>query len=328
MVNLDKTLTEHSHNMKKVSNDFKIKNARFKSAIKDNLELLIFTVPAVISLILFNYLPMLGFVMAFKDYRFSRGIYNSEWNGLKNFEFFFKSQDAWIVTRNTIAYNSLFIVLGIIFSVFMALLLYEITNKLATKIYQTIMILPYFLSWVIVSYISYMLLNPELGVINKILQSLSIKPVQWYADTTYWPLILTVFYIWKSVGMSCIIYYAALMGIDHSLYEAARMDGASHTKQILYISIPCIMPVILIMFILSVGGILGGDFGLFYQITRDSGTLYPVTDIIPTYVFRALKNGGYAVGTAVSLFQSVVGFILVIAANFVVKKIDPEKPLF
>ncbi len=317
-----------------ISSDFNIANIiskkklRLKTTTKDNFELFLFTLPVIISLILFNYVPMFGVVMAFKDFRFNKGIWGSNWNGFKNFEFFFRSQDAWRVTRNTVGYNSAFIVIGIICSVIVALLLYEVTSRLATKTYQTIMILPHFMSWVIVSYISYMLLNPELGLINKILQSINLKPIQWYADTTYWPVILTTFNVWKTVGMGSVMYYAALMGIDASLFEAAKIDGANRFKQIIHISIPSITPIIIILFILSVGNIMGGDFGLFYQITRDSGTLYPVTDIIPTYVFRTLQGGSYAVGSAVGLFQSIINLALVVSANSIVRKVQSESSLF
>ena len=299
-----------------------------KRKILDNLELFVLTLPALLSLLIFHYWPLAGSVMAFKDYKYSKGIFGSKWIGFKNFEYFFTSQDAFRVTRNTVLYNAAFIVIGISCAVIVALLLYEVINRAAIKFYQTVMILPRFLSWVIVSYIVYVLLNPISGVFNQILEAMGKEGIQWYGTLEPWPYILVFANLWKHIGLDSIIYYAALIGIDREQYEAAEIDGASRLKQVFSISIPSILPVILIIFILQVGSIFGGDFGLFYQISRNIGTLYPVTDIIPTYVFRGLQGGEYAVSTAVSLFQSVVGLILVLVTNWIIKKIDPEKAMF
>ena len=296
--------------------------------IRDNFELFVFTLPAIISLAIFHYWPLAGNIMAFKDYKYAKGIFGSDWNGLKNFEYFFTSQDAVRITRNTILYNGAFIVVGIACAVIVALLLYQITTRGAIKLYQTVMILPRFLSWVIVSYIVYILLNPTSGVLNGILNALGKSGVQWYGTTKPWPYILIFSNLWKHVGLDSIIYYSALLGIDEEQFEAAEVDGASKFVQMVRIAVPSILPVIVIMFILQIGSIFGGDFGLFYQIPRNIGTLYPVTDVIPTYVFRGLQGGDYATSTAVGLFQSAVGFALVIITNIIVKKIDPDKAIF
>ncbi len=296
--------------------------------LRDNFELFILTLPAILSLLIFHYWPLAGNVMAFKDYKYAQGIFGSEWIGLKNFEYFFTSQDAMRVTRNTVLYNAAFIVVGILCAVIVALLLYQISSRGAIKAYQTIMILPRFLSWVIVSYIVYILLNPTSGIFNSILKMFGKEGIQWYGTTKPWPFILVFTNLWKHIGLDTIIYYSALLGIDQEQFEAAEVDGASKFKQMTKIAIPSILPVIVIMFILNVGSIFGGDFGLFYQIPRNIGTLYPVTDVIPTYVFRGLQGGDYAASTAVGLFQSAVGFVLVLVTNAIVRKIEPEKAMF
>ena len=296
--------------------------------LRDNFELFILTLPAILLLLIFHYWPLAGNVMAFKDYKYAQGIFGSEWIGLKNFEYFFTSQDAMRVTRNTVLYNAAFIVVGILCAVIVALLLYQISSRGAIKAYQTIMILPRFLSWVIVSYIVYILLNPTSGIFNSILKMFGREGIQWYGTTKPWPFILVFTNLWKHIGLDTIIYYSALLGIDQEQFEAAEVDGASKFKQMTKIAIPSILPVIVIMFILNVGSIFGGDFGLFYQIPRNIGTLYPVTDVIPTYVFRGLQGGDYAASTAVGLFQSAVGFVLVLVTNAIVRKIEPEKAMF
>lgn len=322
------SLTQVTEN-KKVNKNFilkrKLKNTWFSL---EQIELSIFIIPAVLCFLLFNYLPMFGVIVAFKDYTYGGGILGSSWIGFKNFDFFFKSVDAWRITRNTIGYNAIFIVVNIISAVTVALLLYEIKKRSLIKIFQTAMILPRFLSWVIVGYISYIYLNPVSGVINNILVSMGFEAIDWYSDVKYWPFILVFFEIWKSVGMSSVFYYAALIGIDPELYEAAKMDGANKLQQTMKISIPSITPVITILFILAVGNIFRGDFGLFYQIPRNIGLLYPVTDVIDTYIYRGLRQGDVGVPAAVGLFQSFVGMIMIIFTNKIVKKINPENSLF
>ena len=304
------------------------KNRKKIAKLRDNFELFILTLPAIISLLIFHYWPLAGNVMAFKDYKYVDGIFGSEWIGFKNFEYFFTSQDAVRITRNTVLYNATFMIVGITCAVIVAVLLYQISTRGAIKTYQTIMILPRFLSWVIVSYIVYILLNPTSGVFNSILKLFGKESVQWYGTTRPWPIILVFTDLWKHVGLDSIMYYSALLGIDQEQFEAAEVDGATKFQQMTKIAIPSILPIIIIMFILKVGQIFGGDFGLFYQIPRNIGTLYPVTDVIPTYVYRGLQGGDYAVSTAVGLFQSAVGFILVMVTNAIVRKIDPEQAMF
>ncbi len=304
------------------------KKSRLKD-FRDNAELSVLLVPGIILLTVFAYIPMFGIIIAFKDYRNNLGIFGSKWVGLENFKFFFTSQDAWRIGRNTVGYGLLFIVVGIISAVFVAILLYEIKNRIALKFYQTSMILPHFLSWVIVGYITYILLEPNMGVLNRMIKALGGEGLQWYSEPKYWVFILPIVNLWKNIGLKCIMYYAALMGIDEQLFEAAEIDGASRFKQIIYITIPSLVPLMTILTILDVGHIIKGDFGLFYTIPRDVGLLYPTTDIIDTYVYRGLRTGDdIGITTAVGLFQSVVGLIMVVGTNLIVKKISPENSLF
>lgn len=293
--------------------------------------LLMISVP-ILLLIVFKYIPMTGIIIAFKKYRFSDGIFGSEWVGLSNFSTFLRSRDLWVLLRNTIGYNVLFIISSLIASVFVALLLYELKSRTATKIYQTIMITPHFVSMIIVGYIAYAFLNPSSGIINSILLSVGLKPVEWYSETAVWPFILSLTNIWKGVGMSSVIYYAALMGIDSSIFEAAEIDGANKIQKYRYVLIPCLVPTIVILLVLNVGSILGGDFGLFYYVTRDVGALRQATDIINTYTMRLFRgtdvNVNYSLSTAISLIQSLVGIGLVIVTNKISKTLDEDLGLF
>ncbi|ALS29070.1 sugar ABC transporter permease [Paenibacillus sp. 32O-W] len=307
---------------------------RWLRTVNRNMALLIMVLPGAVWFLLFCYLPMPGVVLAFKNYRFSRdgflaGIIQSEWVGFKNFEYLFKTEDAYIIVRNTVLYNAVFIVLGTALSVFVAILIHEIANKKLAKIYQTGMFLPHFLSWVIVSYFVFSFLSVDKGVLNQLLRYFGADPVYWYSETKYWPFILVIVYLWKSVGYGSVIYLAAIVGIDKSYYEAAMIDGANKWQQICRITVPMIMPVIIIMFILAIGGIFRADFGLFYQVPRDTGALYPVTNVIDTFVYRGLKvTGDIGMSTAAGLYQAVVGFVLVITTNFIVRKINKEQALF
>ena len=304
------------------------KKTRWKD-FRDNAELSALMIPGIVLLLVFAYVPMLGIIIAFKDYRNNLGIFKSKWVGFQNFKFFFESQDAWRIGRNTVGYGILFIVIGLIAAVTIAILLYEVRSRKALKFYQTSMILPHFLSWVIVGYITYILLEPSMGILNKIIRFFGGEGLQWYSEPKYWVFILSIINVWKTVGLKSIMYYAALMGIDEQLFEAAQIDGAGRFKQILYITIPSLVPLMVTLTILDVGHIIKGDFGLFYTIPRDVGLLYPTTDIIDTYVYRGLRTGSdIGITTAVGLFQSAVGLVMVIATNLVVKKISPENSLF
>ena len=297
---------------------------------KRYLPIYLIALPGLIYLFCNNYLPMFGIVIAFKDLNFSKGIFGSDWAGLDNFQFLFRSDTAWVIIRNTILYNVAFIILGTIISVAFAVFLNEIRSKFASRTYQTLILLPYLIGWVIVSYLVYAFLSADTGLFNKsILEPLGLDPVNWYSDTRYWPFIITFVYIWKSCGYSMIIYFASIVGISQDYYEAARIDGATKWQQIKNITLPLLKPTVITMFILSVGRIFNSDFGLFYQVPRNSGVLYPVTQTIDVYVYNALmQNSDYGMSSAASVFQSIVGFVLVIVANLIIRKTNKESALF
>ena len=313
----------------KVSVGKKQHSSMRKNTIRETIELSLLALPGFLHTLIVCYLPMLGVVIAFKKFNPHLGIFGSEWVGFDNFMFFFKSNDFIRIMRNTIGYSALFLFLDNFAKMAMAILLYNVTKRWTLKIYQTIMILPNFMSMVLVAFIVYALLNPVSGIFNSIIAKIGGEGIDWYSKPEYWPFILATVHLWKSVGMGCIIYYAALMGIDESLFEAARVDGAKLRHEIRYIIIPELMSLLAIQLILGVGGLIGGDFGLFYQVPMDVGVLYSTTDIINTYTFRALQQATNMGRTAaVGLFQSVVGMILVVGTNLVVRKISPEKSLF
>ncbi len=309
-----------------------------KSAVKQGLNMamksrqrnmLILAALPIIQIFIFAYLPMFGLVIAFKDYRFDTGIWGSKWVGLDNFKFFLTSKEFTSIAWNTIFLNFLFIIVGMIAAIFVAVLLFELVGRANTKIYQTVMITPNFLSWVIVGYMAYAFLNPEAGFINGMLQKFGLQKVNWYSEPGYWPVILTIVSVWKGVGMNSVYYYANLMGIDSSLFEAAEIDGASKLQKTRYITVPCLKKLAIMLFIMSVGGIFRSDFGLFYQVTRDVGTLYKTTDVMDTYIFRALKTvGDMSMSSAAGFLQSIVGFITVIITNAVVKRLDEDCAMF
>ena len=295
----------------------------------NKLQLLSMLAIPMLLVFVFNYIPMFGLIIAFKDYRFDTGIWGSAWNGLKNFRMFFMSPDFVRVAWNTVFLNFIFIFIGMACAVFMAIVLYQIRSRIAVKTYETLLITPHFLSWVVVGYITYALLNPDFGFLNSIIEKFGGEPVQWYSRPELWPGILTIVSIWKHVGMDLVIYYAALMGIDQSLFEAAKIDGASSAKCIRHIMIPSLVPLIIIMGILKIGNIFRGDFGMFYQITRDLGVLYETTDVMDTYIFRMLRvNGNVSISSAAGFLQSIVGFITVVITNAVVKRINPDYALY
>lgn len=300
----------------------------------NNKELILLTLPGTIWYIIFCYLPMFGIIIAFKKFRISNkgfiySLFKSKWVGFKNFEFLFKSNDAWIITRNTVLYNICFIILGIIIPVTFAIILSEMTNKKTAKLYQTLMFLPYFLSWVIVSYCAFAFLSADKGFFNHILIKYGKEPISWYSQKNVWPFIIIFMSQWKGVGYGTVVYLAAIAGIDKTYYEAAVIDGATKFEQIKYITLPLLKPIITILFIMSLGGMFRSDFGLFYQLPKNSGPLYPVTNVIDTYVYRGLMNlGEIGMSSAAGLYQSVVGLILILISNYIVKKIDSENSLF
>lgn len=302
---------------------------RYIGKHKETVELTAIIAPYVILLLVFCYLPMVGSVIAFKNYNPNLGILKSEWVGFDNFKFFFTSIDAGRILRNTILYGITFQLVGVVLQLALAILLYNVNSKKALKYYQTSIILPNFLSWVLVAFIVYAILSPMSGYLNKLLAIFGIEGKDWYSEAKYWPFILTIAENWKHVGMNALMYYAALMGIDEVLFEAAKLDGANKRQIIRYIMIPELSSIISILLILGVGTLVQGDFGLFYQIPMNIGSLYPVTDVISTYVFRGISQTG-AMGqtAAVGLFQSVTTLILTIIANETVKRINPDSRMF
>lgn len=286
--------------------------------------------PGLFYLLLNNYLPIFGIMLAFKDINFQRGILGSDWCGFRNFKFLFLTKDAWIIARNTILYNVAFYIVGTVMAVMLAVFLNEVRNKHAKKTYQTLVLLPYLLSWVVVGYLGYVFFATEVGFLNtSILEPLGKDAVRWYQEKKYWPFILVFFSVWKSVGYNMIIYYSSIVGISQEYYEAAKLDGASWRKQVTMITLPLLKPTVLTMLILSVGQIFRSDFGLFYQIPRNSGTLYSVTRTIDVYVYQALmQNGDFGMSAAASVYQSVVCFVTILVANAVIKKYQRESALF
>jgi ABC-type polysaccharide transport system, permease component len=296
---------------------------------KDNLQLLLLALPAILLLFVFSYLPMGGIIIAFKKFRVDLGIFKSPWVGFKNFEFFFSSSDAWRSIRNTLVMNFLFIVVGTVFAVGFALLIFNIRSKRLVKTYQTVAIFPSFLSWVVVGYITYALLEPNGGLINQFLAVFGIDTVNWYSDASKWPAILLITNLWFATGNQSLFYFAALMGIEKDYFEAASLDGASKWQEIKYIILPFLTPLITIMTILAIGRIFRANFDMFFVIPRNVGGLYATTDVIDTYVYRSLiKIGDVGMSAAVGLFQSVVGFVLILATNIIVNKVEPENSLF
>jgi putative aldouronate transport system permease protein len=298
--------------------------------IKKDRYLLLMLLPGIVYLLVNNYLPMFGIVIAFKQINYIDGIWGSPWVGLKNFEFLFGTSDAWLITRNTVLYNIVFIFTTLIVAVGFAIMLNELKNRLASRFYQSVMFLPFFLSMIIVGYLGFSLLSQEYGFINNtILEPMGLDAINWYSEPKYWPLILTTVQLWKGVGYSCVIYLAAIIGIDQEYYEAATIDGATKWQQITRITIPLIMPIIVILTLLDIGRIMNADFGLFYQVPLDSGALYSTTNVIDTYVYRALlRLGDIGMSSAAGLYQAVVGFVLVLTSNWVVRKINKENALF
>lgn len=305
------------------------KKIRKRKNWKENVQLLSLAMPTILLLGVFAYWPMFGVVLAFKDYKVPKGIWGSPWVGFKNFEFFLKSQDAWRVTRNTLGLNLMFIVVGIVCGVVFALIMFEVKRARQVKIYQTVSIIPSFLSWVAVGYIVYALLDPTKGVVNQVIEFFGGTQIAWYSEPKYWPVILLITKTWQSVGLGSIIYYAALMGVDSELYEAAEIDGAGKLQKTWFVSLPQIVPIIIIMGILDIGKIFRADFGLFYNVTRDVGALYSTTDVIDTYVFRSLMSqGNIGMSSAVGLFQSIICFVTLMLTNAIVRRVSPENSLF
>ncbi len=289
------------------------------------------SIPGMAWFILICYVPMFGIVIAFKDYKFSQGIWGSEWIGFKNFEYLFKTSDAWLITRNTIVYNVFFIILGMATAVLFAIMFDALGKRKINRINQTVVLFPHFISWVVGSYFVFTLLSADMGVINKLLGVFGIEPINWYSEPKYWPFILPVCYLWKHVGYSSVIYYSNIRGFDTEYYEAARIDGATWGQCTRYITLPLLIPILTIMFIINIGGVMHSDFGLFYLVPKNSGMLYATTATIDTYVYNGITSSGggnFGATSAVAFYQSIIGFLLVITSNAIVKKVSPDNAMF
>ena len=307
-----------------------VKKGKKKNVLKEYWPLYLMMLPALLYLLIKNYIPMAGMVIAFKKLNFAKGIWASPWAGLKNFKFLFASKDAWIITRNTLLYNVAFILVNMVVGIAIAILITEIRNTKLKKIYQSAILLPFLMSMVILSYIVYALLSAENGLVNNsILPLFHIDPIQWYQKPKYWPAVLIIANCWKGVGYGCLIYIASLIGIDPSFYEAARLDGASKWQEITKITLPSLVPTIITLLLLSIGRIFYSDFGLFYQVPMNSGVLFPTTNVIDTYVYRALiEQGNISMSSAAGVYQSLVGFCVVMLSNWIVRRVDKDQALF
>ena len=307
-----------------------VKKGKKKNALKEYWPLYLMMLPALLYLLINNYIPMAGMVIAFKKLNFAKGIWASPWAGIKNFKFLFASRDAWVITRNTLLYNVAFILVNMVVGIAIAILITEVRNTKLKKVYQSAILLPFLMSMVILSYIVYALLSAENGLVNNsILPLFHIDSIQWYQEPKYWPVILIIANCWKGVGYGCLIYIASLIGIDPSFYEAARLDGASKWQEITKITLPSLVPTIITLLLLSIGRIFYSDFGLFYQVPMNSGVLFPTTNVIDTYVYRALiEQGNISMSSAAGVYQSLVGFCVVMLSNWIVRKVDKDQALF
>ena len=297
---------------------------------REDLPLYIMALPTIIFLLMFCYAPMFGLVMAFQDFKVDKGFFGSQFVGLNNFKFLFSSTDAWVITRNTVCYNLVFIVVNTSLAIVMSLMLSELHSSKLAKTLQTVYMLPYFLAWTVVAIVLSGFLDRGYGLVNKIIQALGGKgKTDWYKERELWPWLFVFLNAWKGVGYSTVLYLAVISGISNDYYEAAVLDGASKLQQARYITLPHLRTVMCITLIMSLGSIFRGDFGLFYSVTKDNGRLYPVSDVIDTYIYRSLTTMSNAGMTAAAgFYQSVVGFITLITANWVVTKIDSDSAMF
>lgn len=286
-------------------------------------------IPFTLMIIVFNYLPMSGLIIAFKNYRFDLGVFGSHWHGLENFRYLFSSGTGWNITKNTVLYNLLNLVTSQGLAIVAAILISELTNRVFKRLTQSVIFLPYFISWVIVGTFVFNIFNYETGLMNNLLAKLGMEKVNVYAMPGIWPVIICVFNAWKWVGYNSIIYIASISGVDAECYEAADIDGANIFQRIWHITLPAIRPTVITMILLQVGRILRGDFEMFYQIVGNNGQLYDATDVIDTYVFRSLlTNANLGMTAAATFYQSVLCFAIIMLVNFIVKKIEPEYALF
>lgn len=306
-----------------------IASTKNRKNLKHYIPLYLMMLPGLTYLFINNYIPMAGIIIAFKKINYRIGILKSPFVGLDNFEYLFKTKDAWVITRNTIGYNGTFIIVGTMVAITVAILLNEISNRKLQSAYQSMILLPYLVSIVVVSYLVYAFLSADVGLLNGIREGMGLPPITWYTSSKYWPYILVIVQIWKTFGYSTIIYYATLVGIDRTYYEAAVVDGASRWHQIRFITLPLLKPTVITLVLLQIGRIFYSDFGLFYQVPMNSGPLYSVTNTIDTYVYRGLlQSNNIGMASAAGVYQSLVGFTLVFLANYIVTKLSKENALF
>ena len=309
--------------------DLRSKNRGFFYEIYKNKVLYLMFLPVAIYFLIFAYLPMGGIILAFKEFSIKDGILFSPWNGVENFRFFFLSGKAWLVTKNTIIYNLVFLTCYTVFSIATAIMISEITNKWFKKIAQSFMFLPYFISWVVVAAFIYNFFNYDYGLVNTIIKNLGGQPIDIYVEPKNWLIILPVLYVWKWVGFGSVLYLAAIMGIDQECYEAATIDGASMFQKIRKITLPLLKPTIIVLILMGVGKILRGEFDMFYNIIGNNGILMDATDIIDTLVFRSLMGTqDFGMASAAGFYQSVLCFVIILIVNGVVRKIDHDNALF
>lgn len=285
--------------------------------------------PAAVVVILMCYIPMAGIVLAFKEYNYHDGIFGSPWVGFENFQYFFKSGKAWLTTRNTILYNIAFLCVNTFLQIACAIMLSELAGKVFKRITQSVMFLPYFISWVVVGAFIYNLFNYEFGAVNAFLKGMGLTPVDVYSNKNAWPVILIIVSAFKNVGYGTVMYLASIVNIDGEMFEAADLDGATMWQKIRYITLPCIRPTVVILFLLAIGTIMKGDFQMFWQVTGNNPMVLDVTDVIDTYVTRSLLTlQEFGMTSAAGLYQSGVSFVLVLIANYIVKKVEPDYALF
>ena len=301
----------------------------FLAEFKKNKPLFVMILPAVVLIIVMAYLPMSGLILAFKNYRFDLGVFGSDWNGIENFRYLFESGTGWLITKNTIVYNLVNLITSQLLAIIIAIFISEINKKFFKKISQSLIFLPYFISWVIVGTFVFAIFNYETGLLNSIIKALGGDPVNVYEMPGIWPVIIACFNSWKWCGYNSVIYIAAIVGVDAEIYEAASVDGANIFQRIRNITLPSIRATIITMLLLNVGRILRGDFEMFYQIVGQNGQLFNATDVIDTYVFRSLlQNSNLGMSAAASLYQSILCFVIIIVVNRIVKKVDESNALF
>lgn len=297
--------------------------------LRKNWPLFVMALPGIAVVFTINYLPMPGLILAFKNYKVAKGILGSDWVGLKNFQFLFTTGTAWVIIRNTLALNFIFMAAALVCSLSMAVLMHEVYDHFLAKIYQAILFFPHFVSWVVVSYFTFAFLNSDNGWINSLLAQMGYQPINWYGEPKYWYAILGFLSVWKGLGYFTIIYLAGMMSINPEYYEAARIDGAHKWQEIWCISLPLIRPLIFVNVLLAIGRIFFANFDFIFNVTRDASLLLPTANVIDTYVYRSLTAvGNYNLASAAGFFQAVVGFVLVVAANWTVRKIDRDQALF